>query len=123
MTEDNGEDKSGLLYLIERIGNRLPDPNTLFVLGTVLVMAASLVAASSGWEVQERLPRQVVADDGSSSVEWVATENVYTAKSLVGRDGIFWFLKNLVKNFVGFPPLGVVLVGMLGIGVAERFRL
>ena len=35
---------SGWLGWIERVGNRLPDPATLFLIGTVLVMIASAVA-------------------------------------------------------------------------------
>ncbi|SVC05479.1 uncharacterized protein METZ01_LOCUS258333, partial [marine metagenome] len=35
----------GWLGWIERIGNRLPDPATLFLIGTVLVMIASAAAA------------------------------------------------------------------------------
>jgi aminobenzoyl-glutamate transport protein len=31
-----------------------------------------------------------------------------------------WFTSNMVKTFVGFHPLGVVLVAMLGIGVADH---
>jgi aminobenzoyl-glutamate transport protein len=113
----------GLLNLIERIGNKLPDPNTLFLLGTVLVILASSLAVAIDMRVEQRLPKQVLAADGSESVEWQATGEVFTAKSLLSREGIYWLLKNLVKNFVEFPPLGVVLVGMLGIGVAERCGL
>ncbi|MHC5005201.1 MAG: AbgT family transporter, partial [Planctomycetota bacterium] len=42
----------GLLDLIERIGNRLPDPSTLFLLGTVAVIVLSAIAAAGGWSVQ-----------------------------------------------------------------------
>jgi len=42
------------------------------------------------------------------------------ATGLLDADGVYWVLKNLVKNFMDFAPLGVVLVGMLGIGLAER---
>ena len=48
----------GWLGWIERIGNRLPDPATLFLIGTVLVMIASAVVAKSGFVVEERLPEQ-----------------------------------------------------------------
>ncbi len=42
------------------------------------------------------------------------------ATSLLSADGLFWVLASAVENFINFPPLGVVLVGMLGIGLAER---
>lgn len=123
----------GLLGRIEWLGNKLPDPATLFLVGTLLVMALSAVAVGAGWEVVHELPR--VQADGS--VQWqVVQETVVGADgaetlqdkvsrptSLLTGDGLFWLLSTLVKNFTGFAPLGVVLVGMLGIGLAERVGL
>jgi aminobenzoyl-glutamate transport protein len=40
--------------------------------------------------------------------------------SLLTASGVYWAISNLVGNFIKFPPLGVVLVSMLGIGMAER---
>ena len=91
-----------LLERIERIGNRLPHPATLFVIGTVAVMLLSQLAVSAHWRVP--------APSGTE----------LTANSLLTMTGIWWLLSHMVENFVKFPPLGIVLVGMLGIGVAER---
>jgi aminobenzoyl-glutamate transport protein len=129
----------GLLDLIERIGNRLPDPSTLFLLGTVAVIVLSAIAAAGGWSVQPRLPQPVTAavtaadgtvsmqpvldDAGAPRLEWRESGDPLTATSLLTRDGLFWLLSSLVTNFMAFPPLGVVLVGMLGIGIAERTGL
>ena len=126
----------GILNLIEKIGNRLPDPATLFLIGTVLVILASWIISSMGVTVVEKLPqpvtetvtdasgaiveRPVLDESGAQVIEWVATGNEYTATSLLTRDGIFWMIESMVDNFVGFAPLGVVLVGMLGIGICER---
>ena len=131
--------KGGLLDVIERIGNRLPDPSTLFLIGTVAVILLSAVAAGGGWSVQPRLPQpvveEVVAGDGTTSMrtvlddegapklEWRESGDPLIATSLLTRDGLFWIFANLVTNFTGFAPLGVVLVGMLGIGIAERTGL
>ncbi len=106
---DRGLGARGPLALIERAGNALPDPATLFLLGALAVMALSHWAAVAGWSVEK-----TVARDGE------LVQVAVTAKSLLTADGTFWALRNLVKSFVEFPPLGVVLVGMLGIGVAER---
>ena len=92
-----------ILDALERVGNRLPDPVALFFLGLVLVMLLSHVAQIQQWSV-------INASDAS----------VITAKSLLNSDGIWWLLSHLVENFIQFPPLGIVLVGMLGIGVADR---
>jgi aminobenzoyl-glutamate transport protein len=104
------------LRAIERIGNRLPDPTTLFAFGTLLVLAMSHIAWLLEWQVVERRPVEVAG----GLVEWQATGNVHGATSLATADGILWVLKNMKDHFILFPPLGVVLVGMLGIGVAER---
>jgi len=95
-----------LLDAIERVGNRLPDPVTLFIMGALLVLFGSELAARAGWSVTNP-----------------ATGATIAAKSLMTTEGLQWVWLRLVPNFTGFPPLGVVLVAMLGIGVAERSGL
>jgi len=87
-----------LLDRIEEKGNRLPDPATLFVIGTGIVMFLSWLATSMTWEVHSELTGTLVA------------------QSLLSSEGIWWLLSNMVNNFITFPPLAIVLVGMLGIG-------
>ncbi len=129
----------GMLDLIEKVGNRLPDPSMLFLLGTLLVMALSAIAVWGDWQVQPRLPQQVmetVVSDAGETVqrpahdeagqpilEWQESGEPLKATSLLTRDGLFWAISSMVDNFMAFPPLGVVLVGMLGIGIAERTGL
>ena len=128
----------GFLGWIERIGNKLPDPATLFLMGTLGIMVLSAVAVAMDWSVTHELPRVV---EGSDEVVWevqyetttVTLEDGTTEErdvpkvsqptSLLTAEGIYWLLKNLVKNFMEFPPLGIVLVGMIGIGLAERVGL
>lgn len=94
-----------LLERIETLGNRLPDPSTLFLIGLVLVMLLSHLAVSMGWSVNSELKGELLA------------------RSLIETDGLWWLLSHMVENFMKFPPLGIVLVGMLGIGLAERSGL
>jgi aminobenzoyl-glutamate transport protein len=91
-----------LLNRIEETGNRLPDPATLFAIGTGIVMILSWLATSMSWEVHSELTGTLI------------TQN------LLSSEGIWWLLSNMVSNFIKFPPLAIVLVGMLGIGLAER---
>ncbi|WP_462321140.1 AbgT family transporter [Halochromatium sp.] len=98
----------GWLDHIEAVGNRLPDPATLFALGTLLLMLLSALAVGLQWQVTR------VTAGGAETVQ---------AMSLLSSDGLWWLLSSLVDNFVDFPPLGLVLVGLLGIGVAERSGL
>jgi aminobenzoyl-glutamate transport protein len=104
--------KRDWLATLERVGNRLPDPATLFFLGTPLVLLISQVADSAGWTV-----RKVVAGEGGER------EQVVAARGLLESDGIWWLLSHMVENFITFPPLGMVLAAMLGIGLAERSGL
>ncbi|MEC9331381.1 MAG: AbgT family transporter [Verrucomicrobiota bacterium] len=115
----------GWLGWIEKVGNRLPDPATLFLIGTILVMIASAVAVKSGWVVHERLPDHSAALGQTAAgsqvaVKWIETGDTFEAKNILTRDGLFWAISSMVENFINFAPLGIVLVGMLGIGIAER---
>lgn len=91
-----------LIKKIEVIGNRLPDPATLFVVGIFVIAITSVYAAMQGWQVES------------------PAKGIIEAKSLLSSEGCWWLLSSLVKNFIQFPPLGIVLVGMLGIGLAEK---
>ncbi len=51
------------------------------------------------------------------------TGKITFAHSLLTTEGLYWCLKSMENNFLGFAPLGVVLLGMLGIGVAEKTGL
>lgn len=41
-------------------------------------------------------------------------------QSLLSPEGIRWLLRHVVTNFTGFAPLGLVIVAMFGIGVAQH---
>jgi aminobenzoyl-glutamate transport protein len=136
--------RRGLLDFIERIGNALPDPVALFALGTLAVLLVSHVASCSGWEVTKTVSREVRApvldaagapvvdpatgaplsvaalDPASGLVRREVIEEPVRATSLLAPGGLYWLLSSMVPNFVSFPPLGIVLVGMLGIGLADR---
>jgi aminobenzoyl-glutamate transport protein len=120
--EASGGDGHRWLDSIERIGNLLPDPTTLFLLGAIAVVLLSQVAVSLDWSAEKTVSR-VVADAQSASEATSPRElvrQVVRPVSLLTGDGVYWMLRTMVKSFVEFPPLGVVLVGMLGIGLAER---
>lgn len=91
------------LDVVERGGNKLPHPFTLFVLLIVIIMLTSWVTASAGLSV----------------VHPTTGETVF-AQNLMSGDGVLWMFKNLIKNFTGFAPLGLVLTMTLGIGLAEK---
>lgn len=92
-----------LLDLVERVGNRLPDPAILFLLlmGVVALCSAFL----SGFAYAELDPR---------SGQPIVVHNLLSGPALTA------FTAGMVNTFVTFHPLGVVLVAMLGLGVAEH---
>src|SRR5690554_5637695 len=92
-----------VLDAVERVGNRLPDPAVLFLILMLLTWAVS--AVMSGWSFTEIDPR---------SGDPVAVNNLLSGSSLTA------FMATMVQTFVNFAPLGVVLVAMLGLGVAEH---
>jgi aminobenzoyl-glutamate transport protein len=94
---------AGALQWIERIGNRLPDPLVLFMLMALLVPIISGLAAWAGWQKVHPV-----------TGETIAVVNLLSAESLQRM------LTSAVTNFTAFPPLGIVLVAMLGIGLAEQ---
>ncbi|MCZ7556420.1 MAG: AbgT family transporter [Bacteroidia bacterium] len=87
---------------IELIGNALPHPATIFAILAGLVVVLSAI---STWL-------------GLTAIH-PGTGETLTAKSLLTAEGVRWMFENIEHNFVKFPPLGLVLVAMIGIGVAE----
>lgn len=94
------------LNWVERKGNRLPHPVTLFVMLIALVIAASWIA--SALDVKAVHP---------------GTKQEVHAVNLLSGEQVQRILTQAVKVFTDFPPLGLVLAVMLGIGVAERSGL
>ena len=91
------------LNAIERVGNKLPDPAALFLILLVLVWILSALLA----------PVQFSEIDPRSG------QPIQIKNQLAGTS-IAAFLANMVTTFTGFHPLGVVLVALLGVGVAEH---
>ena len=85
-----------VLNSVERVGNKLPDPVTIFFIlcGVIFVLSAII-----------------------SSQEKIIAINLLTKEQLK------IFLGSIVSNFQSFAPLGLVLVTMLGAGIAEKTGL
>lgn len=90
------------LAVVERLGNALPHPATLFALLALLIVLLSAIAA--GMDV---------------SVAHPGTGEEIRPFNLLSVAGLHMILTKMVTNFTGFAPLGTVLVALLGIGVAE----
>lgn len=104
---------------IEWAGNKLPDPAFLFVWAILITVVASHFLASMTFE--EIDPRiQAAAPQTSAAIpEKPADRRIKVIDQLSGKS-IVTQLAGMVKTFTDFPPLGVVLVALLGVGVAEH---
>lgn len=100
---------------IEWLGNRLPDPAILFVWALGITWFASWCL--SGVTFTEIDPTTLRSPDGGLTP---ATPQAIRVINQVDGPSMVAFLTNMVKNFVEFQPLGVVLVSLLGVGVAEH---
>ena len=101
---------AAVLNGVERAGNKLPHPILLF---GILTAGIILLSASCAWlGVSASGP---MVDPQTLEL----TEQTVSAVSLLSREGIVYLLTHMVKSFVEFAPLGVVLVTMLGVGCAE----
>lgn len=95
-----------LLNAVERAGNALPHPATLF-----LALAAAVVVLS--WILHTAGVSAVHPGNGKT----VAVVN------LLSLEGMHRMLLEPIRNFLAYPPLGISLVCLLGIGIAEHSGL
>lgn len=101
--KEKGSIINRFLNMIEKAGNKLPDPSILFFL-----LCAGLIILSwivSLFDVKVKNP---------------GTNEVTEVTSLISREGFGKIISESVTNFSEFPALGLVLAVMLGIGVAEK---
>ncbi|MDF2890504.1 MAG: abgT [Clostridia bacterium] len=88
---------------VERVGNKLPHPFTMFIMLAVITMVLS--AIFSFFNIKVIHP---------------GTQEAVVVRSLFAKEGILWIIDSFLKNFIGFTPLGLVLVMTFGIGLAEE---
>ena len=94
---------------IERVGNGLPHPIVLFAIFALAIVVISAVCAALG-----------VSATGMLVSGGELKETTVTAVSLLTKDGLAYMFTKAVNNFTTYAPLGMVLVAMLGVGVAEQ---
>ncbi|MCL6494402.1 MAG: AbgT family transporter [Ignavibacterium sp.] len=94
------------LSIIEKVGNKLPNPTTLFALFALAVIILSGIVSQFNFTVVHPGTGQEIKPINLMSVE-----------------GLHKIILNLITNFTSFAPLGTVLVSLLGIAVAEHSGL
>ncbi len=92
--------------LVERIGRKLPEISILFLILIGVTAVFSLFL--SGTYVFENI--------GDGGIEVVVN-------NAISPSGYLYLMDNMIKNFIGFAPLGIVLGIVIGVGVAEKTGL
>ena len=90
------------LKIVERAGNALPHPVSIFA---IIAGSVILLSAIGSWM--------------NLSVIHPGTGKTIYVVDLFSIEGLHRILTGTVTNFTGFAPLGTVLVAMIGIGIAE----
>ena len=130
-----------MLDVIERVGNKVPHPAILFLALCIGVIILSQLLAWAGvgatYQVVAPDPQQIHAIGiGGSALPGeampaqppgphdyhVITETV-KIQGLLTVDGIRYLFTSFVPNFMGFTAMGIILIVMIGVGVAERSGL
>ena len=104
------------LNVIEVAGNKLPDPAILFLLLMLIVWAFSALLSLVTFDTMD--PRTVEFDADGNIIP--GSGNPIEIVNLLQGSQLAEFLATMVSVFMNFAPLGVVLVAMLGVGVAEH---
>ncbi|MDL0115093.1 AbgT family transporter [Campylobacter felis] len=89
------------LNFVEKLGNALPHPAMIFIYLTIILMVSSALASYFNLSV----------NFGDRNIQIV---------NLLSMESFVKFTNTFVENYAKFPPLGVVLVAMIGISIAEH---
>lgn len=107
MSKENVNNKQtwidSMINGIEAVCNKLPPPAILFCILFVLVAVVGAIFSMAGVSVVN-----------PSTGETVVSANLFSTA------GLRWFLDNMIKNFTGFAPLGLVIAMTLAIGICEE---
>ena len=95
-----------LMKSIERVGNALPHPAALFGIFALITLLFSAIGYWLNW----------------SGVNPANGESIQVI-NLISKEGLHKILLGMVDNYTGFAPLGIVMVALLGIGIAESSGL
>ena len=90
------------LNIVERGGNALPHPASLFGIFALTALALSAIGHWLNWEVIHP-----------------ATGEAIRTVNLLSKSGLERIIDEMVHNYTSFAPLGIVMVAIMGIGIAE----
>jgi aminobenzoyl-glutamate transport protein len=130
-----------ILGAIERGGNRMPNPAILFVWLCVFVIVLSALLAWADVKITYQVAKpppvsvEEVVQGGSTQPsgglpdasvqegEYEIVEQTAAVQSLLSSDGVSFMFTSFVANFRNFAAVTIILVVMIGVGLAEATGL
>jgi aminobenzoyl-glutamate transport protein len=146
MNTQSVSEKSGMqkfLDVVERVGNKVPHPAVIFLmlLGMVVVLSHVLHMMGTTVTYEVIVPETVssaavdIADpmhyndalaigyEGIDETKTTIETRTATPRSLLSTEGVRFMYTSLIPNFMAFTAVGLIIVAMLGVGVAEESGL
>jgi aminobenzoyl-glutamate transport protein len=134
------QSSGGFLGWIERVGNKVPHPAIIFLalIVGVIVLSAILAWADVSVTTEVAEPEDTTVSqeyNGGTSYpsldhdpeetipEYTVQTETIEVESLLSGDGIRYIFTTAVQNFNDFGVVAVILVAMIGVGVAEEAGL
>ncbi|HEY2795800.1 MAG TPA: AbgT family transporter [Micromonosporaceae bacterium] len=126
---------------IEKAGNKVPHPAVIFLALCLLIIILSAILSAVGvsatYETAAPVPTPVGQTYNGGTDEpalvypnkatydqhYELVETTTHIKSLLDGDGVRFLFTSPVDNFTDFGVVGVILVAMIGVGVAEEAGL
>ena len=130
-----------VLDAIERLGNKMPDPAILFLwlcLGVILlsqalqwldvkatyqVVAPPPVVAEQTYYGGSSEPSYVGPTEPEPATDYKVRTETTKVKGLLSVDGVRFLFTSFVDNFRNFAAVAIILVVMIGVGLAEAAGL
>lgn len=130
-----------ILDVVETVGNKVPHPVIIFLILIAIVVALSHILYVSGASVTYQAivpdasntdvrPAIVEYDTGNTVTYGTVDEQSYSieertvrARSLLNSEGIRFIYSSIIPSFMGFTAVGLMIVAMVGAGVAEEAGL
>jgi aminobenzoyl-glutamate transport protein len=128
------------LDVVEQVGNKVPHPAVIFLtlIAIVVVLSAVLSLAGTSVSYEAIVPgtqtieksSDVSYDSGLVVAYQTIDENKHkietrtvAVRSLLTTEGIRFIYASLIPSFMGFTAVGLMIVAMIGAGVAEEAGL
>lgn len=129
-----------ILDVVERVGNKVPHPAVIFLILIAMVLVLSHALHLAGTSVTAKViepEATVLADDEAAVPNWdykyPTPEELFDAhevedvtisvNSLLTTEGIRFMYSSLIPSFMSFTAVGLIIVAMIGVGVAEEAGL